>query len=81
MQAIKARKAADFQHDTLAYFKDLPLFTNLPSEDLNKFSNATSISQYKKEHFSLSRMKKRNSFTSSSMDGSGCFTRPMRVKK
>jgi CRP-like cAMP-binding protein len=48
MPAIKAPKADVSPHDTTAYFKGLPLFANLPPEDIKSFSSAARISQYKK---------------------------------
>jgi len=47
-QKISSPKTDANQHDSLAYFKNLPLFANLPREDIESFSNAARVSQCKK---------------------------------
>jgi CRP/FNR family transcriptional regulator, dissimilatory nitrate respiration regulator len=45
---INSLKAKMKSSESLAYFTSLPLFTNLPPEDIKNFSNAAHTSQYKK---------------------------------
>lgn len=48
MPKTKAIKADVRPHDTTAYFKGLPLFAKLTSEEIKIFSSAARISQHKK---------------------------------
>ena len=62
MQATSVQKADMRQYDSLALFKSLTLFADIPAEDIKRFTDAAHVKNYKKDKLIFTEDEKADYF-------------------